>query len=355
MLLSAVIIAAGTMGSVQYVFARTVEFKLDMGVSANSDRSRTSARKGEIAGISYDKLVMANVEEAVNVRSEASENSELIGKFYKDCAGSIIERKSGWTRLKTGDLTGWVKDEYLLFGDDAAELAEKVVERTAISTTQTLRVRKEPSTDAGIYSLLAEGDKIEAVEEMGEWVKVAYSDGDIGYVASEYVKIEDSLDSGESIEVIKKREEAEAKAKAEAGSKKTSTGKSAGQVASTGAVNNGAISGDINDTQLLAALIQAEAGNQPYEGQVSVGTVVMNRLRTGKYGSSLYSVIFAKGQFGPAGSGQVASIYAAGPKASCMQAAQDAMSGTSYIGAATKFRNVSSGMPGIVIGNHVFW
>ena len=81
----------------------------------------------------------------------------------------------------------------------------------------------------------------------------------------------------------------------------------------------------------------------------------MNRLRTGKYGPSLYNVIYAKGQFGPAGSGLVAKIYAQGPKAQCIQAAQEAMSGVSYIGTATHFRNVKSGYSGIAIGNHVFW
>ena len=82
---------------------------------------------------------------------------------------------------------------------------------------------------------------------------------------------------------------------------------------------------------------------------------MMNRLKSGRYGGSVASVIYAKGQFGPAGSGQVAQIAAAGPKASCLQAASDALSGVSYIGGATHFRNVRSGYPGIVIGSHVFW
>ena len=102
-------------------------------------------------------------------------------------------------------------------------------------------------------------------------------------------------------------------------------------------------------------LIQSEAGNECFEGQVAVGNVVMNRLRTGKFGGSLYSVIYAKGQFSPAGSGKVAQICAQGPKATCVQAAQAALAGTSYVGAATRFRPVSSGYQGQVIGNHVFW
>lgn len=362
MLFIAVFIATSTLGGVQCVFARVIEFKIDLGENKKTSSTTsnvkistvTSTKNGSIAGISYDKLVMANVSEAVNIRDDASEKAKLIGKLYKDCGGSIIERKSGWTKLQTGSVTGWVKDDYLLFGDSAVKLAETVVERTAVSTTSTLRVRKSPNTDSQILTLLAVGDKMEAISTEGDWVKVQFSDGEEAYVSAEFVKIEDSIDAGESIEDITKREVAEKKEKEAA---KAAANKASGaQVAASGvATNNGAIAGEVNDTLLLAALIQAEGGNQPYEGQVSVGTVVMNRLRSGKYGSSVYSVIYAKGQFGPARSGQVANIYAKGPKASCIQAATDAMNGVSYIGGATHFRNVNSGYPGIVIGSHVFW
>lgn len=360
LLLSLVIIAANTMGSVQCVFARTIEFNINTGKAFSGSTKKTKkdtlTKSGSVAGISYDKLVMANVEEAVNVRSEASEKSTLVGKFYKECGGEIIERSNGWTKLKTGSLTGWVKDTYLMFGDEAVKFAESVSQKTAISKTSALRVRKSKSTNSEILSLLAEGDRIEALAEEGEWVKVEFSDGETGYVKAEYVRVEDSLDSGESLEQIKEREDATKKEKEEADKAASSNIKgSEKNTAPTAVTNNGAIAGDVNDTLLLAALIQAEAGSQPYEGQVSVGTVVMNRLRTGKYGPSIYNVIYAKGQFGPASSGQVARIYAAGPKASCIQAATDAMNGVSYIGTATHFRNIKSGYTGIVIGSHVFW
>ena len=120
------------------------------------------------------------------------------------------------------------------------------------------------------------------------------------------------------------------------------------------AVNNAAAA-SCDDLTLLAALIQSEAGNECMEGQIAVGNVVMNRLRTGRFGNSLYSVIYAKGQFSPAGSGKVAQIYAQGPKATCVAAAQAALAGNSVVGPATRFRPVSSGYQGLVIGNHVFW
>ena len=322
---------------------------------ANAVSEDKSIRTGEIGGIAYDELVMANVQEAVNIRSEASEDSSIVGKFYTECGGCILDRTDKWTKVQTGEATGWISNDYLLFGDAAAELAEKVVEKTATCNTDCLRVRKEADPNATVLTLLAKGETIGAIDTEGDWVKVEFSDGDIGYISSEYVTISDELGKGETMEAIAAREEALKKEKEAAEEEAKRAKVEAGRTTETKLTNNGAIQGDVNDVLLLAALIQCEGGNQPYEGQVSVGTVVMNRLRSGRYGNSIYSVIYAKGQFGPAGSGKVAQVYAAGPKASCMQAAQDALNGVNYVGTATHFRNIKSGYTGIVIGSHVFW
>ena len=314
---------------------------------------------GEIAGISYKDLAMANVEEAVNIRAESSEDSDIVGKLYKECAGKILERGQGWTKIETGKVTGWVKNDYLLFGADAKKLADSAVQKVATSKTSCLRVRKEASQDAGIYDLLAEGDTIEVVDDLGDWVSVEFSDGTVGYVSSEYVDIEDWIGKGETIESIRAKEEAEKKAREAASQGKSAPAKSQGSSSASSSeaatVASNAAAASYDDVTLLASLIQSEAGNEPFEGQVAVGNVVMNRLRTGRFGNSLYSVIYAKSQFSPAGSGKVAQICANGPKATCVQAAQAALAGTSYVGGATRFRPVSSGYQGQVIGNHVFW
>ena len=328
------------------------------------DTDTASTKSGSIAGIAYEKLVMADVDEAVNVRDSASEDGKLLGKFFKECGGEIVEKGDGWTKVKTGDLTGWIKNDYLMFGDSAAELAQKVVEKTATCTTDCLRVRKTADPDGAVLDLLAEGDQIGVLGQEGEWTKVEFSDGEEGYVSSEFVTIADSLGCGKTMEVInaeeeaikKERQKAEAAVAEETAKKnKKSDSSDSEQATAVTKSNNGAVAAPVSDQVLLAALIQAEGGNQPYEGQVSVGTVVMNRLKSGRYGNSISSVIYAKSQFGPAGSGQVAQIAAAGPKASCLQAAQDAINGVSYIGGATHFRNVKSGYTGVVIGSHVFW
>lgn len=350
-------VAAGAAKAIKVDKTKNVSANNTLNIEIVKDESNdtTTSRKGEVAGIPYDKLVMANVEEAVNVRDSASEDGKLIGKFYKECGGQILEKGNGWTKVKTGDLTGWIKNDYLMFGDEAVDLALKVVEKTATCTTDCLRVRKTADSNGTVLDLLAKGDQIGVLGQEGEWTKVEFSDGEEGYVSTEYVTVADTLGCGKTMEVIKAEEEAvrKDKEKAEAEAKKAAV--EAGRTTNTTKTNTGAVAAEVSDQVLLAALIQAEGGNQPYEGQVSVGTVVMNRLKSGRYGSSISSVIYAKGQFGPAGSGQVAQIAAAGPKASCMQAAQDALSGVSYIGGATHFRNIRSGYTGIVIGSHVFW
>jgi len=280
-------------------------------------------------------IVMANVKNALNVRAEASEDSEKVGKLYKDCGGYIIERKDGWTKLQSGNIIGWASDEYLLFGEDARELANDVGRTVATINTETLRVRKEPGTDAGVYGLLPKGDVVEVLNtDDDEWICIDY-EGQDGYVSAEYVEVDFQIDAGETMEEIKAREEAEREAKRH--------------------VNYGQYTTDADTTLLLAALIQCEAGGESYEGQVAVGAVVMNRVRSSAYPDSIHGVIYASGQFTPALNGKVNARYESGRiSESCKQAAADAISGVSNVGDCTHFKR-NNGRDGIVIGNHVFY
>lgn len=280
------------------------------------------------------EIVMANVKDSVNVRAEANEEADTVGKLYKNCGGNILDRKDGWTYLESGELKGWAKDEYLFFGKEAEMLQQEVGTLKATVKTDALRVRKEASEDAGVYGLLELNQTVVATEELGEWVAVQFDKDTVGYVSAEYVDVEFSVDKGKTNEQIKKEEEEKEKKKL--------------------TENRGAVPVEVNDVTLLAALIQCEAGSEPYEGKLAVGAVVMNRVRSGGYPNTVSGVIYARGQFPPATNGKVAAVAARGPSAACMQAAQQAISGATNIGGATHFRRAGS-TPGIVIGNHVFW
>ena len=119
--------------------------------------------------------------------------------------------------------------------------------------------------------------------------------------------------------------------------------------AASASAGNGNISGE---QELLAALIFCEAGNQPYEGQVAVGAVVMNRVRSGAYPNSIAEVIYQSGQFTPAMTGWLDTVLAEGSYTdSAMQAAADALSGTSPVGDLLYF---DCGGYGYQIGDHYF-
>lgn len=111
-----------------------------------------------------------------------------------------------------------------------------------------------------------------------------------------------------------------------------------------------------NDRYLLANIIYCEAGGEPYEGQLAVGAVVINRLLSSKYPDTVYDVIYQKSQFSPAGSGRLALALARNSAtASCYQAADEAMSGVTNVGNCMYFRTPIPGLDGIRIGNHIFY
>lgn len=321
---------------------------------------------------SFETLVMADVNNILNVRTAPDSEAELEGYLYADCGGVILERRDGWTKLESGELKGWAKDDYLLFGEEAQDAARDAGREVATTTTGALRIRKEPSEDAGVYDLLEEGAKYEVVnDEQVEfaggkeipdgWVAVDYG-GKTGYVSADYVDVSFEVDFGETLEQVEERrkaeqkqEEASKKADAEKASKKENKKDGQKKTENSDIETLKAAAASVEDSVLLAALIQCEAGDEPYEGQVAVGAVVMNRVKSGAYPNTVKDVIYASGQFTPAGSGRVARVIASGKvKQSCLQAAQEAMAGVSPVGTATHFRRAGS-REGLVVGSHVFW
>ena len=93
-------------------------------------------------------LVMANVSRVMNVREEPNEDGKKVGVLYKDCGGKILDRQDGWTKIQSGDLIGWAKDEYLLFDADAEALAQDVGKQIVTSNGTALNIRAEASSDA---------------------------------------------------------------------------------------------------------------------------------------------------------------------------------------------------------------
>ena len=195
----------------------------------------------------YKNLVIAKVHDYVNVRNTPSEEGEILGKLYDKSAGDFLKEENGWYQIKSGSVTGYVKAEYCVTGEDAIELAKQVGKRLAKVNTTTLKVRKEPDLEAGVLTLVPIEEELMVLEEADEWVKVDVEEG-TGWVSKEYVDLHTEFVKAESKEEEAKRlakEEAERKAAYEAAqAAKKNSKKSSNKNTTTYSVSGGSDMGN---------------------------------------------------------------------------------------------------------------
>lgn len=293
----------------------------------------------------WQDKVMADVDDFLCIRTEGNADAEVIGKLYPTSVATVVKQGKTWTQIKSGDVKGYVKNEYLLFGMDAYNNAKKVCKKYAYVQTNGLRVRSKANEDAQVISVADKKDRLlfnKKADKKEGWVAVTVKAGN-GYVSADYVKVKlgttDAVSIEEEIAAQKAKEAAERAAAASA----------------SVATQHEATSASVDDTTLLAAIIQCEAGSECYEGKVAVGAVVLNRVRSGSYPNSISGVIYQRSQFGPASNGSLARVLASGNiSSSCRQAAADALAGSDPTSGRKNFHRVD-GSNGLVIGNHVFF
>ena len=155
----------------------------------------------------------------MNVRAHANEDSKVMGKLYDESVGTVLKKKDGWYKIKSGNVTGFVKADYVKVG--TKKLLQKVGSRVATVDTQTLRVREKANGDSKVIELVPEGEELTVVSESKKnqgWVKVTVEGGD-GYVSADYVTLTTQYTYAESREEEKQRlaeEEADRQAAAAA-------------------------------------------------------------------------------------------------------------------------------------------
>lgn len=303
----------------------------------------------EAAKNPYYQKVVPSID-TLNVRSEASEEGSIVGKFYAGCVADVVEELDGWYRITSGEVTGFVNSEYVVTGAEAESLIAEQGPKVAIVEAKTLNVRMKANKNADVLAVVDNGQQFMVVSEEGEWTKIQFLSGQMGYVSTEYISVTDGTGRVVTMEEVRDLQNRvqEAKEDREAEAKKKEIQKT----------QNAAMAAAQDDVTLLAALCQYEAGS--YEGQLAVANVVLNRVRSSAYPNTIYGVIFAKGQFGRVTSGALNKYLTNGPSATAMRAAQDALNGVNNVGDYTKFcaarlANVSSYSSYTVIGGNCFY
>ncbi|MBR1622669.1 MAG: C40 family peptidase [Pseudobutyrivibrio sp.] len=236
---SALSSATGVLETTNYTAFAGAQLSVnDMLANATAISAETQLADNEIEWVAtaenpYANIAIAQVDNYVYIRESASADSEYVGKLYNKSAATVsetVEAEDGlWLCITSGDVTGYVKSEYVVQGNE--ELAKEMSRRVATVTTTTLYVREEATTDSDVIDLLPLGDDLTIIDESMEdsgWVKVTCNAGD-GYISTDYVDISTEFTVAESKEHEEARlakEEADRKAAKEAAEKATASAKS---------------------------------------------------------------------------------------------------------------------------------
>lgn len=153
----------------------------------------------------YKGTSFARVTDYVNIRSIPGEEGTILGKLYNNSTATILEKSDGWYKVKSGTVTGYIKADYLVIGEEAEKLAKEIGTPVALVTTDTLKVREKPTIESTVLTLIAKGDQYIVKEEKDGWVKIVYEGDKSGFVSGSYVEVKYEYEEAISIEEEQER------------------------------------------------------------------------------------------------------------------------------------------------------
>lgn len=260
---------------------------LEQSAETAANATAVSENETPVVTSEYTDIAIAQVNSFVNIRSIASEEGEVLGKLYNNSAATVLATEGDWYQIKSGTVTGYVKSEYVVVGNE--ELARQVGTRLATVHTTTLYVRTEATTESAVLGMVPDGEDLTVLDESVEgWVKVSIEEGD-GYVSSDYVSLRTEYVEAESKEeeearLAKEEQERQAAAAAaEAAAAKKAAASASSAASSAPAASYSAPSG--SNGQAVANYASQFVGN-PY---VYGGTSLTNGADCSGFVMSVYA------------------------------------------------------------------
>ena len=203
--------------------ASTAGVTLLMGNALADDASATvaanSASLVQTANASYEDVAIAQVESYANIRALPDENSEVVGMIYNNCGASIIDTQGDWYKIVSGNVTGFIKKEFLVVGN--ADLARSVSQRQATVSATAIDVFEQPDRNSISIGKFPQGETFTVVDESTKdsgWIKITCENGD-GFVTTDVVTLSTKYNLAETVAEANARlaqEEAMRQAAAEA-------------------------------------------------------------------------------------------------------------------------------------------
>ena len=180
------------------------------GAPQTDDASQASEQANEAAQTptaaqtcGYTNLGMSVISSGnLNIRQEASTDSEVIGILTNHNACELLEDAGEWYKVTSGKVTGYVNKQYLVTGDEAEAIAEQEIKTVATVNTETLNVRAEKSTEAAVLSQVGNSEAFTVNSVADGWVEISVDDS-VGYISQDYVTLAQALPTAKTIEQVK--------------------------------------------------------------------------------------------------------------------------------------------------------
>lgn len=151
----------------------------------------------------YTNLGMSVISSGnLNIRQEASTDSEVVGILTNHNACELLEDAGEWYKVTSGKVTGYVNKQYLVTGDEAESIAEQEIKTVATVNTETLNVRAEKSTEAAVLSQVGNSEAFTVNSVADGWVEISVDDS-VGYISQDYVTLAQALPTAKTIEQVK--------------------------------------------------------------------------------------------------------------------------------------------------------
>ena len=297
--------------------------------------------------------------------------SKVVGVMYSGSEADVLEIGEEWTKITSGEVTGYVRNIAVLFGEEAEIIAGVIGKKVTIAS-EDLVVYEDALLGSEKITTIPKGTVLSTMDDAGNFVMVD-TDAGFGYVLKSQTEVSYGLDKAITIE---KDAEEQAKRKAEEAKKAAEeAAKKAQQAMKDKLVNiettqRAPYSATPEEIHLLACIIYWESGWEPAEGQLAVANVVLNRVLSPRFKqNTIERVIYAQGQFsGVMVNGQISdkfkSVLAMTDeqlnKRGCYDAALVALSGVNNIGdldffIQTRVADFTKFTKYTIINNHCFY
>ena len=136
---------------------------------------------------------------SVNIRQSGDVSAQKVGTIDANGIMTVVEKGDTWSHIQSGNVDGYIKNEFIAFGDDAANYAAANLSKVAVVNTAALKLRSEASTDSESITLLAQGESYAILETGEAWTKIQL-DTVAGYVKNEYIMISYNMPTAKAVQ-----------------------------------------------------------------------------------------------------------------------------------------------------------